>query len=274
MLRKTAVFLLCAFFTLFSGLQGSLNAQEMPAQRIQAQHTQAQHIQALIELRDAVYDNTPIEAVETLAATLDSRLATGLSEAAQWQVPQQEKNLILSRKEYLRARAWNEAGDKKKAIAGFESAIAFARASMVPEEHADGIYALTKALSELCRLKDLAFLMANGPKISPNAKKVLAMQPGHIGAMVILASAKAYPPGIFGGNPREAIAMLEPMLMSHAAKGVLGAEKDDLFDIQTCLGTAYAKLGDSKAARMHFASALELYPRNIYAREQLENLGP
>jgi tetratricopeptide (TPR) repeat protein len=214
----------------------------------------AQEPSTLAELRDAVYNNAPIERVESIAL----------------RIGQSEGYLALSKKEYFRARAWNEAGNKKMAIAGFEAAIKLAKASMESGEHAAGIYAHIKSLSELVRLKDIGFLMANGPIISPNAKKILELEPNHAGAAIILASAKAYPPPVFGGNPREAIAIL----MSLIANSNNVFEKDELFDIRTCLGTSYSKLGDSSTARKYFLLALELYPLNEYALESLRKIKP
>lgn len=223
----------------------------------------ASFLAALRDLRDAVYESADPNDVEKAAGALtQTAAAQGLDDAG--------KYLVLANIEYLAGRSWNEAGDKKKAIPHFEAGVAHARLSMKSGEHPAGLMALTKPLSELCLLKGMAFLIANGPKISGNARKILAMEPGHAGATVTLAAAKAYPPAIFGGNPAEAIAALTVLL---AARGE-DFEKDDLFDIRMCLGTAEARLNHKPAAKAWFEAALALYPRNEFALSELGKVKP
>jgi len=234
-------------------------AANSPAGRALPPATAPSFIAALYGLRDAVYQNAPPQEVENSAQNLaQAAKAQALGDI--------DENLVLSRIEYLSARAWNEGGDKKKAIPHFEEAIGYAQSSMSSGEHPAGLMALMKALSELCVIKDLPFLMANGPKIAPYAKKILAMEPGHPGATITIASSKAYPPAIFGGNPKEAIALLTALIASRPE----GFEKDELFDVRACLGTAALKLGRKDEARYWFGAALELYPRNEYARSEFE----
>ncbi len=154
---------------------------------------------------------------------------------------------------------------KEKAIERFEAAYSYAKACMAETESPSSIMVLVKPLSELCLLKGLGFLVSNGPLISKYAEKILSIEPGHSGAVIVLASSKAYPPGIFGGNPSQAIAMLEALIASHPE----GFEKDELFDIRTCMATALSKQGDKANAALWFRAALELYSANRYAREEL-----
>jgi len=215
---------------------------------------------SLRRLRDLVYDNATPDEVSRLAATL-IKAAQGLSSPAERLVAQSEI-------EYFAGRSWQEHGDNKKATAYFEAALKHAEQAGDIAQTAEALFAGTKALSQLVLLKGMPYLLANGPKISPNAKKVLAMEPGHPGAQIILASSKAYPPAAFGGAPKEAIKQMQDLLKSHQG----GFEKDILFDIRTCLGTAYSKLGDKVSASFWFRKALELYPRNDYAKTELEKL--
>ncbi|HWR11842.1 MAG TPA: hypothetical protein VN445_08475 [Rectinemataceae bacterium] len=223
----------------------------------------ARFIGALYGFRDSVYESAPPDEVEKAAQDLiratKSRALTEL-----------DRYLILARIEYLAGRSWNEAGDKKKAIPHFEAAMDNARLSMESGEHPAGLMAHMKPLSELCLLKDMGYLIANGPKISQNARKVLAMEPGRPGAVIVLAEAKAYPPAIFGGNPKEAIARLTALIDARDE----GFEKDDLFDLRACVATALSKLGRADEARFWFQAALELYPRNNYAASELKKAKP
>jgi len=195
--------------------------------------------------------------VDSLVAKLSLQAQPGLRSL--------DRLLLLARVEFLAGRALNEAGIKDQAIKRFEAAFGYAQACMAEAETPPSIMALVKPLSELCLLKGLGFLLSNGPLISKYAEKILSIEPGHPGAVIVLASSKAYPPGIFGGNPGQAIAMLETLLDSHP----VGFEKDELFDIRTCMATAFSKQGNMADATLWFRAALELYPNNRYAREEL-----
>jgi tetratricopeptide (TPR) repeat protein len=221
-------------------------------------------------LRDAMYMSAAPETVESEAA----RLAAALRAAS---LPEPERALALARAEYYAARSWKEVDKKAKAIPHYEEAIVQARAALAAGETAARIIALMKPLSELCLLKDMAFLVANGPKVGQYAKRALALEPGYPAALIAIAASKAYPPAIFGGNPKEGLAEMEALLarQSGAVPGD-GARlaKDELFDLRMCAGTACEKLGRKTEAAAWFRQALELYPGNAYAREQLRKAAP
>jgi len=234
-----------------------------PAGRPLPAETDPRFVASIYALRDAVYNGAQPGEVEKTAQSL-------IEETKTQPLGEIDRFLILARIEYLLGRSWNEAGDKKKAILHFEAAMDKAQRSMASGEEPAGVMALTKPLSELCLLKNMGFLIANGPKISQNAKKVLAAEPGHPGALSILAGAKAYPPAIFGGNPKEAIEEMETLLKARDE----GFEKDELFDIRTCVATALMKLDRKDEARFWFEAALELYPGNKYALAELAKTKP
>lgn len=231
---------------------------------------EAQGSDPLDVLRDAMYLSAAPEIVESEAGRLEAALRAENLTAT-------ELALALARAEYYAARAWKDAENKTKAIPHYEEAIAQARAALAAGETAPRLMALMKPLSELCLLKDMAFLIANGPKISQYARRVLALEPGHPGALTALAAAKAYPPVIFGGNPKEALAEMEALLARHSGAvpgDGAGLAKDELFDLRMCAGTACEKLGRKAEAAAWYRKALELYPTNAYAREQLRKAAP
>lgn len=222
----------------------------------------------LSALRDAVYDSASPAEIEAAA------------DAARAMLPSDgERDLFLSRIEYFLARSRNENGEKKKAAQGFETAVAAAdryldglqtRNAKVGDaaEETAGLLAKAKALSELVILKDVVFLIANGPKVPALAKRILELEPGNVGARLIVASSKAYPPAVFGGDPKEALRLARELMELHPQ----GLAKDELFDLRACFATAYEKLQDKANAAAWFAAALELYPRNRYALDQMGKL--
>ncbi len=234
-----------------------------PAGRPLPAGTDPAFIAALYELRDAVYNYSPPPDVE--------RMAAAVTQAVQLQpFDEIDRNLALSRIEFLTAKSWNDSGDRKKAIPHFEAAIQAGQLSMAGGEHPTGLLAVTKALSELCIIKDVGYLIANGPKIAQNANKILAVKPGHIGATLAIAGSKAYPPAVFGGNPQEAVNLATSLILNHRE----GFEKDELFDTRVCIATALAKLNRKAEAKAWFNAALELYPHNAYPKAELEKLKP
>lgn len=222
----------------------------------------------LSALRDAVYDSASPADIEAAA------------DAAQAMLPSDgERDLFLSRIEYFLARSLNENGEKKKAAQGFGAAVAAAdryldglqtRNAKVGDaaEETAGLLAKAKALSELVILKDVVFLIANGPKVPALAKRILELEPDNVGARLIVASSKAYPPAVFGGDPKEALRLARELMELHPQ----GLAKDELFDLRACFATAYEKLQDKANAAAWFAAALELYPRNRYALDQMGKL--
>jgi tetratricopeptide (TPR) repeat protein len=219
----------------------------------------AQDSLGLGALRDAVYDSAPLGEIEAAARNAQAQAPGGPA-----------KELHLSAIEYFLARGYNENGDKKKAIPRFEAAIAAADRYLAGAENppVPGLLAKAKALSELAILKDVVFLVANGPKVPSLAKKILELDPANTGALLITASSKAYPPRVFGGDPKEAIRLAKEIAASRPG----GLAKDELFDLRACVGTAYEKSGDKDRALAWFAAALELYPHNRYASERLGTL--
>jgi tetratricopeptide (TPR) repeat protein len=218
---------------------------------------------ALVALRDAVYDDLPCARAQELA---DAARAVAMSDLAANRASglgSPDAELYLSRIDYYLGRSYNEAGDKKKALPLFESALAHARAS--GEDRAVSLLVAAQALSQLCSLKDVVFLVSNGPKVLQYAKKILDTEQNNAGATLIQAQAKAYAPGIFGGDPAKALVQLDAMAAAHPE----GLDKETLFDLQVCRGTALEKLGRKEEAKSSFRSALGLYPGNLYAQDCL-----
>ncbi len=245
--------------------------------------------QALLALRDSVYQNRPLSSITAQAAQARALFlgpeGAPLSPAI--------RSLALSRLDYLEGRALNESGDTKAAIARFESALEKARAaqtasgdsatqhpppppSHAPQDSSASILAEAQALSQLCSVKDVLFVIANGPKVLQLAKNILDTEQNgpksgaSFGADLILAQSKAFAPSIFGGDPAAGIAMLDAMAVAHGA----GLDRDELFDFRICRGEALEKLGSKAEAAEAYRAALELYPGNLYAAERLRGIAP
>jgi tetratricopeptide (TPR) repeat protein len=177
--------------------------------------------------------------------------------------------VYTARVAYLSGRSWNDHGDKKNAIRWFEEAVGSAQDLIKMEgETPVALLCLADPLAELCLLKDLGFLMTNGPKIGRYADKVLAIDPSNVKALLLKASALAYPPPIWGGNYKKALTMYADIL----AEASSGLPPDLLFDVRAGIATAYANLRLKDHALWWFRAALELYPTNPYATRMIKDL--
>jgi tetratricopeptide (TPR) repeat protein len=221
-------------------------------------------VQAFFELRDSVYSGVAPESVDAQATSL-------LKSIGGQQLSENDRALLEARIAYLAGRSWNDHKNKKKAAPWFERAVDAAHTMIALDgETPTALVALAEPLGELSLLKDLGFLVSNGPKVGQYANKALESEPRNIKAWLLKASALAYPPPIWGGNYKKALetyAAILPMAET-------GLPKDVLFDIRVGIATAYANLKLSEHAAWWFKAALELYPQNPYAKSELEKLAP
>ncbi len=215
------------------------------------------------QIRDGVYNGAPSEALESQATYL-------LKEVDAFPGAEPEKLLIRARIDYYIGRSWNDHKNKKTAIPWYEQAIASAQALIKLEgETPRALIAYAEPLGELSILKDVAFLVLNGPKVGQSAAKVLMSDPDNVRALLLQASALAYPPPIWGGNYKKALESYAHILNSAPSTGL---PADVLFDIRVGIATAYLNLKYSDNARWWLNAARELYPNNLYANAELEKL--
>ncbi len=219
-------------------------------------------VQAFLTLRDSVYNGAASESVDAQAGSL-------LKNIDGQQVAAEDRALLEARIAYLVGRSWNDHKNKKKALSWFERAVDAAHTliSLVGETPT-ALVALAEPLGELSLLKDLGFLISNGPKVGQYANKALDIEPKNIKAWLLKASALAYPPTIWGGNYKKALETYAAVLPLSQS----GLPKDVLFDIRVGIATAYANLKLPEHAAWWFRAALELYPQNPYATTELEKL--
>lgn len=219
-------------------------------------------VQAFLMLRDSVYNGAAPESVDAQASSL-------LKNIDGQQLAAEDLALLKARIAYLAGRSWNDHKNKKKALPWFERAVEAAHTMIsLVGETPTALVALAEPLAELSLLKDLGFLISNGPKVGQYANKALDIDPKHIKAWLLKASALAYPPTIWGGNYKKALetyAVVLPLSVS-------GLPKDVLFDLRVGIATAYANLKLPEHAAWWFRAALELYPQNPYATTELEKL--
>jgi tetratricopeptide (TPR) repeat protein len=241
--KRWAVFGLC-FFALLATVRGE----------------PATYRQAFEELRDAVYDSQPLEQIEAW-------FPEAVSAVQQEQLEDQDRLFWLSRLEYMLGRAYKNREDKKQAVEHYQAGLDYARKAMELGEFSEGWRMMAENLGQLCLVKDMAFLLANGPKGPQYAQKALKLNPRNVAAKIYLAAAKVYPPALAGGNPARGIELLRQALALEPT------EKDDLFNIYSGIGVGLGKLRRNAEAADWLRKALELYPNNAFALRELARIG-
>jgi tetratricopeptide (TPR) repeat protein len=210
-------------------------------------------------LRDAAYNNAPIGRIESLY-----REALAKVEAAGLEAP--IRFYWLGRVEYMSGRGYQAWERKEEAGRHYEAGLELTRRALEAGDFSEGWRMMSEHQGQLCVVKDFGYLLANGPKVLRYAKKAAELDPENVAAQILLAAAKIYPPPIAGGNPTVGIELMRRAL------SLGGAEADDLFNIYSGIGVAYAKLGDFGQSARWLELALELYPNNRYVREEYEKL--
>jgi tetratricopeptide (TPR) repeat protein len=236
---RRAVSLVCLFL-----LRAVVHGQESAAYR-----------QAYEELRDAVYEYMPLAQIET-------RFQGAVSILEDESLEDRERLYWLSRLEYMMGRAFQSRGDKKRAAAHYESGLEYARRALELQEFSDGWRMMAENLGQLCLMKDLPFLLANGARGPQYAQRALKADPRNVAAQIFLAAAKIYPPLVAGGNPARGIQMMNEAL------ALQPTEKEDLFNIYSGIGVGLGKLRRNAEAAEWLRKALEIFPNNQYARQE------
>ena len=211
-------------------------------------------------LRDAVYDSEP--SLDTVRR-LYQNAADGVRQAGTDTTSQE---YWLSRVEYMAGRAYQNAEIKESAAGHYDSALARIDEALSAGDFSEGYRMKSEIISQMCLVKTVGFILANGLKVNEYAEKALKLNPDNGKAILILASAKVYPPPIYGGNPRKGVDL---MLKAQPKPDM---EKDDMFNVYSGLGIAYGKLKEKAKALFWMENALELYPHNKYVNDEYKKL--
>ncbi len=215
---------------------------------------------AFAELRDAVYDNRPLKQIEAWYPEAVSVVRAG-------ELEERDRLYWLSRLEYMLGRAYQGRGAKKQAAEHYQAGLDYARQALGLGEFSEGWRMMAENQGQLCLVKEMGYLLANGPRGPQYAQKALKLDPLNVAAQIYLASAKVYPPPIAGGNPARGVELFRRALALEPT------EKDDLFNIYSGIGIGLGKLSRNAEAADWLRKALELYPNNAYALQELARIG-
>lgn len=214
-------------------------------------------------LRDRMYNG---DEPAFLVPTYEAGLREAAAAARRGDLAAYEEAYWTALLEYMMARAWHAAGNNDRAGEHYDRALAAVEQSLGLRRSSEGLRLQSETISQLCLVRGLGYTILNGPRVAPLANEALELNPDNGKAIVILASARVYPPAIFGGNPREGIRLMEEALTKP------DIETDDRFNIYSGIGIAYDKLGDRARALRYLERARAIYPGNGFVRTELERI--
>lgn len=130
------------------------------------------------------------------------------------------------------------------------------------------IYCLKAAiLSDLCLVGNVGFILVNGPRLLSYVGYVLKRAPQHPQALLQHICAKAYPPGIYGGDPEEALDYLNRL-----APQFDSLSDSEKFDFLCAKAFASGRLDCFSDGLNAIDQALAVFPTNYYANAVKELL--
>jgi tetratricopeptide (TPR) repeat protein len=146
--------------------------------------------------------------------------------------------------------------DKEAAKSALRTSIQYAEKMNNQSESARALYYLSSSGFLLAGAEGLGSIISESEKIYAYLDRALELTPDDPELILQKASGLAYPPKLFGGDPKKAIVLLER-----------GLKVNDLydyirFDLLSTLSYCYQREGNNKEALDLANEALLLYPDN------------
>jgi tetratricopeptide (TPR) repeat protein len=151
-----------------------------------------------------------------------------------------------------------------RAVMHFEESLASAERAVAAGPFSDGYRLAADAYSHIMRYKGITYRLAHGLKIKEYARKALAMDENNDKAKLSLALYHLNAPAIAGGDRSESVRLLTSVLRS--------GESHPLDRYGACIWLAIVsrRMGDHGSAGTYLDRAFELYPRNSWIDDLLE----
>jgi len=209
----------------------------------------------LLPLREAIYE-------QKLKADEIKPLYLAAQAEARAQYSGTALDLALSRCEYLMGRALQYEERKDEARVHYNEGMRLAEKAVEAEPSAEGWLLRSENLSQACALGPLSFAIGNGLNVEKFAKNALAINSRNAAAQYIVAARWVFAPAPLH-NHKRGIEMMQAILVNG------DMEKDDRFNVNLAIGYGYIQQKKYDEARLWLLKALEVYPSNKFAAEQL-----
>jgi tetratricopeptide (TPR) repeat protein len=212
-----------------------------------------------ISLRDAIYE-------QNLAADDVVPLYKSTLHEAETQLSGHVRFTVLSRCEYMMGRALLYEGRKKEAEMHYEKGREWAKKSLDESATAEGYQMLAENISQLCTVRTVFWVMANGLDVEEYAEEALKLDPRNAAAQYMIAARYVYAPAPFYKYNKGI-----DMMMNIENNADL--QRDDRFNVYSAIGYAYIQQKKYQEARPWLEKALAIYPSNKFVRGLLEQKG-
>ena len=213
-----------------------------------------------ISLRDALYGQV-----------LSSQDILGLYNIAQEQAKKDltgaDLSIMLSRSEYIMGRALMYENKKSDADPYFVRGMDYAQKSLDLKPSAEGWQMLAENISQLCTIRPVPWVMANGLKVEQYSKNALKLDPGNTDAQYMIAARYVYAPAPFH-DYNKGIKMMQDILNNYDNR----LQKDDRFNVYSAIGYTFIQQKKKSDARPWLQKALEVYPTNKFVGNLLAGL--
>lgn len=142
----------------------------------------------------------------------------------------------------------------------FSEAVAYAENSMADSRYSEGMRLHSEANGQLCVIRGLGYTLANGLDVLGSSNRSRRLDETNIKAMILEASAKAYPPSAYFGNARKALRLLDRIPVNE------NSDPEDLFNIYLAYGLCFAKRDRIDESVEMLEKALVIYPGNKFGK--------
>lgn len=209
------------------------------------------------EFRDSIYNQNrdSVKIYSLFNNTLNSYSAI---------VPQLHKFYWTARVHFLLGwYYYHTTGEKKNAKKQWKIMLKYTEEAIKIEEFSEGYRLRAEAISHLCMVTSVSWVLINGLRVKRNCEKALELNPNNAKAMFLLGASKTYPPFWFGGNPRKGIKIL------HKALKLEYRELNDTYNIYTAMGVAFLKEKKYRKALRWLEKSVEIYPKNEFSQSMI-----
>ncbi|MDR0910362.1 MAG: tetratricopeptide repeat protein [Spirochaetaceae bacterium] len=211
-----------------------------------------------LDLRDAVYArDRPAEQILPLF-----RAAAAESEAIS---DSYEKNIMLSRCEYMMGRAYQNEDRNEEASPCYARGQTFAENAFDIKKTDIAYQMMAENISQSCAVNSTSYAMKYGLKVLEYTKKALELNGKNAACLIIRAGQYVYSPWPLY-NYQKGIRMLEEAYKTTENT----MQKDDRFNIYCGIGYAYIQWKKPAEARPWLEKALGVYPTNQFIKDLLE----
>jgi tetratricopeptide (TPR) repeat protein len=166
----------------------------------------------------------------------------------------------------MMGRAYQDNKLAGEAVACFEKGIERAEEALAIQADSGAYEMLAANIGQVCMLKPVPWVMANGLRVEQNAKKALALNPRSAAANYLIASRWVFGPGLLG-NPKKGIAEMEAILNNSE-----DLQKDEFFNVYSAIGYGYIQLKKHQDALPWVQKSLAIYPSNKFAGDLLSQI--